>query len=103
MYCPVCEGIKDESLQTCPRCGRGVYVNHFRMLDMMEEKYGTKDLLELSEKKLTFGEIAAIRIFIERVDRHSGDATTYQRCLNDGTYKNLDKRISEIMEETSSV
>ena len=69
----------------------------------MDEKYGTKDLLELSKKELTFAEIAAIRIFIERVDRHSGCNSTYQRCLNDGTYKNLERRINEIMEETGSV
>ena len=100
MDCPVCEGMKDGHLEVCPCCGRGVSLRYFEMLNMMEEKYGTRDLLELSKEKLDFGEIAAIRIFIQRVDRHSGYDSTYQRCCNDGTYANLEKRIEEIMEET---
>ena len=58
-----------------------------------------KDLLELSKQKLTFSEVITIYSFIERADHHSGDNLSSERCMNDGTFENLKKRVDEIKDE----
>ena len=97
--CNLC-GKMDKGYWRCPVCGRRVMPrNYLLKFKRMEEKYGTRNLFELSNEKLTFEEVATIYTFVEISDRHCGDNSTYQRCRKDGTYKNLIKRQHEITDE----
>lgn len=100
MDCDVCKDLNDAGYIICPKCGRNVFdFNYFRNLDKMEEKYGTRSLLELSKQKLSFSEIVTIRSFIERADRHCGDDLTSEGCRKDSTFANLSKRMGEVKME----
>ncbi len=48
------------------------------------------------EEKLTFEEIITIYTYIERADHHGGDGEVSDRCVQDGTFSNLSKRLNEI-------
>lgn len=97
--CRICRGLGDGYLRG-PLCGRGVFdFDYFRNLRLMEEKYGTDDLLELSKQKLTFSEVITIYSFIERADHHSGDNLSSESRRKDGTFENLKRRIDGIKDE----
>ena len=68
-------------------------------MDKMREKYSAFSLLDLSHEKLTFEEIITIYTYIERADHHGGDGEVSDRCVQDGTFSNLSKRLNEIKKD----
>jgi hypothetical protein len=70
--------------------------DYFENMDKMEKKYSKVSLLDLSKEKLTFEEIITIYTYIERADHHGGDGEVSDRCVQDGTFSNLSKRLNEI-------
>ena len=63
------------------------------------KKYSKVSLLDLSHEKLTFEEIITIYTYIERADHHGGDGEVSDRCVQDGTFSNLSKRLNEIKKD----
>ncbi|ALT68995.1 hypothetical protein [Methanobrevibacter millerae] len=55
--------------------------------------------MDLSREKLTFEEIITIYTYIERADHHGGDGEVSDRCVQDGTFSNLSKRLNEIKKD----
>lgn len=99
MDCPFCGKELIEGELICPHCRRRVMdFDYFENMDKMEEKYGKNSFLELSKEKLTFEEIVTIYTFIERCDHHGGDGEVTDDCIEDGTFSNLKKRLTEIKE-----
>ena len=83
------------------------FVLLFSMSTVDEEKYNQLvasitsafSILDLSHEKLTFEEIIAIYTYIERADHHGGDGEVSDRCVQDGTFSNLSKRLNEIKKD----
>lgn len=97
MKCPHCNENVNEGDIICSHCKYEIMdFNYFENLEKIEKKYGKSDFLELSKEKLTYPEIITIRTFIKRSDRHAGDTYFQDKCENDGTYSNFDRRIKEI-------
>lgn len=74
--------------------------NYRTNMKKLEEKYGTKYVYELSQKKLDFLEIITILTVIHRTDYLSGGyMDIYEDCIEDGTYYNLLCRLEEIKKD----
>ena len=78
-------------------------MDYFKNLDRMEEKYGTRSILELSKEKLTYPEVITILTFIQRADRHIGDGSVEDACRENGVFLNLHRRLDEIKEESNDI
>ena len=101
MICRSCNERIEEGEFRCPKCNaRVIDLNYFKNLDKMEEKYGTRNILELSKEKLTYPEVITIFTFIERADRHIGDGSVEDACSENGVFLNLHRRLEEIKEES---
>lgn len=100
MKCPFCSENLIEGDIRCPHCRRRVIdFDYFENMDKMEKKYSKVSLLDLSKEKLTFEEIITIYTYIERADHHGGDGEVSDRCVQDGTFSNLSKRLNEIKKD----
>lgn len=97
MKCPFCEENLIEGDLRCPNCRRMVIdFDYFENMAKMREKYSRFSLQDLSGEKLTFEEIITIYTYIERADHHGGDGEVSDKCIQDGTFSNLSKRLKEI-------
>ena len=100
MKCPFCGENLIEGDMVCPHCRCGVMdFDYFENMEKMEKKYSKSGLLDLSREKLTFEEIITIYTYIERADHHGGDGEVSDRCVQDGTFSNLSKRLNEIKKD----
>ena len=96
MKCPFCSENLIEGDMVCPHCRRRVMdFDYFKNMDKMREKYSKFSLSDLSHEKLTFEEIITIYTYIERADHHGGDGEVSDRCVQDGTFSNLSKRLKK--------
>ena len=100
MKCSFCGENLIEGDLRCPNCRRRVTdFDYFENMDKMREKYSKFALLDLSREKLTFEEIITIYTYVERADHHGGDGEVSDRCMKDGTFSNLSKRLKEMKNE----
>ena len=100
MKCSFCGENLIEGDLRCLNCRRRVTdFDYFENMDKMREKYSKFALLDLSKEKLTFEEIITVYTYIERADHHGGDGEVSDRCMKDGTFSNLSKRLKEMKNE----
>ncbi len=99
MDCPYCKEKLNEGELRCHSCGKFIIdFDYFRNMDLMEEKYGKKGVVELSKEKLTYPEIITIHTLIQRDAHHSGDSGFEDYCRENGVFSKLSKRLEEIRE-----
>ena len=101
MDCPFCKEKLNEGELRCHNCDRVIVdFDYFKNLDIMREKYGKRNIPELSKEKLTYPEIITIYTLIERDVHHSGDTDFEDYCRESGVFTNLAKRLEEIRDES---
>ena len=70
---------------------------YYPKLEMMEKKYGTIQMNQLSREKLTLEEVFAVLTWLHRDERHCGGS--FLRAIENGTFYNLLSRLEEIKKE----
>ena len=70
---------------------------YYPKLEMMEKKYGTIQMNQLSREKLSLEEVFAVFTWIHREERHCG--VCFLRAIENKTFYNLLCRMEEIRNE----